>query len=85
MENWATSLATIEEADAFLDARGKTDWSSSPDDDLKGYALQRAWDYLCGLDWISGVFSFELPDKVKYGQIVAAYEEFKNPNCLQPA
>jgi hypothetical protein len=85
LENWASSMATTEEADTYLDARGKTDWSLSTDDDAKGYALQRAWDYLCGLDCITGVFTLELPDKVKYGQIVAAYEEFKNPNCLQPA
>lgn len=85
LEDWALEMATTTEADSYLELRGKTDWVDSEDDDAKNQALQRAWDYLSGLDWYDDVFDTELPVRVKNAQIVAAYEEFLSPGCLQPS
>ena len=80
IDDW--EQATVEEADDYHDARGNTLWTGEDED--KTQALQRAWDYLRGLDWLDDVFDTELPDDVKSAQIVAALEELKDPGCLQP-
>lgn len=84
LEDWFDESPTVLEADIYHEARGNTTWTDEDDDDLKNQALLRAWDYLCGLDWINGVFDDELPNKIKYAQIMAALEELQNPGCLNP-
>jgi len=84
IDDWVDSMAIIADADTYLSYRGVADWVDSTDDDPKNQALQRAWDWLSGLDWFDGVFDDGLPDKIKYAQILAAYQEWLNPNCLNP-
>lgn len=77
--------ATIEEADAYLLARGTdAEWALATDV-KKTQALQRAWDYLCGLSWYDNVFDDELPDNVKYAQIVGASKEIASVGILLPS
>lgn len=84
IDEWVDDMATIQDADTYLSYRGYNDWVDADDDDLKNQALQRAWDWLEVLDWFDGVFDDGLPDKIKNAQILAAYEEWKSPNCLNP-
>jgi hypothetical protein len=82
LDDWIDSKPTVDEADIYHEARGNSLWTGT--DTVKEQALQRSWDYLRGLDWLDGVFDDELPDDVKNAQIVAALEELKEPNILQP-
>lgn len=74
--------ATAAEADTYHNLRGTSLWTGS--DEVKTQALQRAWDYLKGLNWLPDVFDTELPDDVKNAQIVAALEELQVPGALAP-
>jgi len=80
IDDW--SQATIAEADAYHELRGNDLWTGA--DDVKTEALQRAWDYLRGLNWIDGTFDSELPEDVKSAQIVSALEELVSPGIMMP-
>jgi hypothetical protein len=82
IDDW--DQATTSEADTYHAARGNTDWQQRTSTE-RSQALQRAWDYLRGLDWLDDVFDTELPDDVKNAQIVGALEELKSPGILQPS
>ena len=79
------SQATVTEADTYHRARGNTRWDASSNDDQKTIALQRAWDYLCGITtWKANVFDTELPEDIKNAQIVGALAELVTPGTLLP-
>ncbi len=76
--------ATVSEADTYHANRGNSDWASYGND-AKTQALQRAWDYLCGITtWKQDVFDTELPDAIKNAQIVGALAEAASPGVLLP-
>jgi len=81
IDDW--SQATTAEADTYHASRGNALWTGTST--LKSQALQRAWDYLRGLDWLDDVFDTELPADIKNAQIVGALEELKSPGVLSPA
>lgn len=80
IDDW--TQATAAEADTYHTARGNSLWTGT--ETVKTQALQRAWDYLRGLSWKSGVFDTELPADVKSAQIVGALAELVDPGILLP-
>ncbi len=79
--------ATIAEADAYHAARGNDTWTGT--DEIKTQALTRAWDYICGLRWIEGVFDDlylgdDAQDAARNAQIVAALRELIDPGAMLP-
>ncbi len=80
IDDW--DQATIDEADAYHEARGNALWTGA--DSVKTIALQRSWDYLRGLSWKEDVFDTELPDDIKNAQIEGALVELTDPGNLLP-
>jgi hypothetical protein len=79
--------ATIAEADAYHAARGNATWTGT--DELKTQALTRAWDYICGIRWVVGIFDDvylgdDAETAAQNAQIVAALRELVTPGVLLP-
>jgi hypothetical protein len=80
IDDW--DQATVIQADTYHTDRGNTDWSGT--EIAKTQALQRAWDYLRGRQWLDDVFDTELPTDILNAQIVGALAELTTPGVLQP-
>lgn len=78
------SFVTAREAEAFHEARGYTDWTTSTDDAGKEAALIRAFDFLSVQNWKTDTFETSVPTKVEQAQILGALKELSSPGSLQP-
>ena len=77
---------TLQEADAFADARAWTDWTG--ENDVKIAALRRAQDWLAqtyNARWADEWENDDAPENVKYAIIIAARMELVTPGRLSKA